>query len=136
MHVRMGYGIVVKIEAYIRRLADRDRDAFEQRRRVVGQRQQARRFLGEHRADAASKILRTAPISGEAVAPSLGLSIEIIEIGERASGEERITCVTYGSFHAAFFVAASDRHRARFITIISGKAEQCRMEADRTTASF
>jgi hypothetical protein len=135
-NVRMGYGIIVQIETDIGCLVDRDCDLFEQRRRVVGQRQQARGFLDEHLADAASKIFRTAPISGEAVAPSLGLSIEIIEIGERASGEERITYVTYGSFHAAFFVAASDRHRARFITIVSGEAEQCRMEADRTTASF
>jgi hypothetical protein len=132
----MGYGIVVEIEADISRLADRDRDAFEQRRRVVRQRQQARGFLGEHLTDAAFEIFGTAPVGGLPIAPSLGLDIEVIEIGERASREERITYVTYGSLHATFFVAASDRHRAGFITVVSGKAEQCRMEADRIAASF
>jgi len=85
------YEVLNNCEADIGCLVDRDCDLFEQRRRVVWQWQQARRFPGEHRADAASKIFRTAPISGEAVAPSLGLRIEIIEIGERASGEEVAT---------------------------------------------
>ena len=51
VNVRVRHRIVVQIEADIRRLADRDRDVFEQRRRVVRQPQQARRFLGEHLAD-------------------------------------------------------------------------------------
>ena len=135
-NVRMRHRIVVEIEADIGRLADRDRDAFEQRRRVVRQRQQARRFLGEHLADAVLEVFGTAPVGGLPVAPGLGLGIEIIEIGERASGEERITYVTYGSLNAAFFVAARHRHRAGFITVVSGKAEECRMEADRIAASF
>ncbi len=40
------------------------------------------------------------------------------------------------SFHAAFFVAASDRHWARFKTIVSGEAQQGGIEADRIAASF
>ena len=108
----------------------------EQRRRVVGQRQQERRFLDEHLADAAFEVFGTASVGGQPVAPGLSLDIEIIKIGESTSGEERITYVTYGSLHVAFFVTASDRHRARFITIMSGKAEQCRVEADRIAASF
>ena len=103
---------------------------------LSGNGRQARRFLGEHFADAVSKVFRTAPISSEPLAPGLGLGIEIIEIGKRASGEERITYVTYGSLHAAFFVAARHRHRTGFITVVSGKAEECRMEADRIAASF
>jgi hypothetical protein len=83
-----------------------------------------------------TRAFRTAPISGQPLAPSLGLGIEIIEIGERASREECVTYVTYGSFHAAFFVAASHRYRAGFITVVSGEVEQCRMEADRIAASF
>ena len=75
---------------------------LEQRRWVVRQWQQARRFLGEHFADAAFEVFGTAPVGGQPVAPGLGLGIEIIEIGESTSGEERITYVTYGSFHAAF----------------------------------
>jgi hypothetical protein len=135
-NIRMGYRIVIQIEADIGRFADADGNALEQRRRVVGQRQQARRFLDEHLADATFEVFGTASVGGLSIAPGLSLDIEIIEIGERASREERITYVTYGSLHAAFFVPACHRHRAGFITVVSGKAEQCRMEANRIAASF
>ena len=135
-NVRVRDGVVVQVEADIRRLADLDRDALEQRRRIVGQRQQMRRFLGEHLAHAAVRFVGTAPVGGQAIAPGLGLGIEIIEIGEAAGGEERIPHVSYGSFHAAFFVAARHRHRAGFIAVVPGKAQQRRMEADRIAASF
>jgi hypothetical protein len=135
-NIRMGYRIVIQIEADIGRFADANGNALEQRRRVVGQRQQARRFLDEHLADATFEVFGTASVGGLSIAPGLSLDIEIIKIGERASREERITYVTYGSLHAAFFVPACHRHRAGFITVVSGKAEQCRMEANRIAASF
>jgi len=81
-------------------------------------------------------VARTTPIGGLAAAPGVGLVVEIVQIGEHASGEEGVPHEPYGSFHAAFFVAACHCHRAGFITIMSGKTEQCRMEADRITASF
>jgi hypothetical protein len=42
------------------------------------------------------EVFGAAPVGGEPIAPGLGLGVEIIEIGERASGEECITYVTYG----------------------------------------
>jgi hypothetical protein len=101
-NIRMGYRIVIQIEADIGRFADANGNALEQRRRVVGQRQQARRFLDEHLADATFEVFGTASVGGLSIAPGLSLDIEIIKIGERASREERITYVTYGSLHAAF----------------------------------
>ena len=119
----MRYRIIVEVEADIGRLADRDRDALEQRRRVVWQRQQSRCFVGEHLADGALGFVRTAPVGGRAVAPGLGLGVEIVEIGEVAGSEERVTYVTYGSFHAAFLIAARDRDGPRFVAIMPGKTQ-------------
>jgi len=114
---------MVQIEADIGGFADADRNAFEQWWRIVGQRQQARRFLGEHPADTAFEVFGTAPVGGKAITPGLGLGIQIVEIGETTCGEERVAYVTYGPFHAAFFVPARDRHRAGFVTVVSGKAK-------------
>ena len=87
-HVGMRDRVVVQIETDIGRLADRDRDPLEQRRGIVGQRQQAARFLGEHRADGALRFVGAAPVGGGANAPSLGLGIEVIQIREDAGREE------------------------------------------------
>ena len=57
-------------------------------------------------------------------------------VGEAAGGKERVAYVSYGAFHAAFFVAARHRDRARFVAILPGKTQQCWMEADCVTASF
>ena len=109
--------IVVEVEADIRRLADRDRDALEQRRRVVRQSQQSRRFVGEYLADSALGF------GSRAIAPSIGLGVEIVEIGEVAGSEERVTYVPYGSFHAAFLITACDRDGPRFVAIMPGKTQ-------------
>jgi len=85
--------IIVEVEADIGRLADRDHDALQQRRRVVRQDQQARRFVGEHLADGAPGFVRAAPVGSRAIAPGIGLGVEIVEIGEVAGSEERVTYV-------------------------------------------
>ena len=109
---------------------------FEQWCRVVGQRQQANRFLGEHLADRAVRFVGTAPVGGRAVAPDLGLGIEVIEIFEAAGSKEAIAYVSDGALDATLLIAARDRHGARFIAIMPGKAQQGRMEADRIAAPF
>ena len=109
-------------------LADHDCNALEQRRRVVGQRQQASRFLGEHVADRAVRLVGTAPVGGRAVAPDLGLGIEVTKILEAAGGKEAIADVSDGALDATLLVAASDRDRARFKAIMPGKAQQGRMK--------
>ena len=98
---------------------------------MSGRLQQQRRLLGEDLADAAGGVFRAAPIGGQAAAPGVGLGIEIVEIGERAGGEEGVTYEPDGLFHAAFFVAARDRDRAGFVTVMRGEVEQGRVEADR-----
>ena len=109
---------------------------LEQRRRIVRQRQQARRFLGEHLADRAVRFARTAPVGGQAEAPGLGLGIEVVEIGEAAGGEEGVAHVADGALDAALLVAAGDRHRTRLVAVVPGEGEQRRMEADRVAAPF
>jgi hypothetical protein len=128
--------IVVQVKADIGRLADRHRDMLEHRRRVGWQCQQPRSFFIEHRADGPLGLIWTAPIAGWACAPGLGLGVEVVDIGEAACGEERVPDKPYGSFHAAFFVAACDRYGTRLVTIIAGKPQQGGMEADRIAASF
>jgi hypothetical protein len=126
----VGDRVIVQVEADIGRLADRDCGALEQWRRVVGQRQQAGRFLGEHVADRAIRLIGTAPVGSRTVAPDLGLRIEIIKIFEAAGGKEAIADVS------TLLIAASDRYGARFKAIMPGKAQQGRMEADRIAAPF
>src|SRR4029453_2293312 len=124
----MGNRAIVQVEADIGRLADRDRDALEQRRRVVGQRQQAGRFLGEHLAYRAVRLVGTASVGGRAIAPDLGLGIEVIEIGEAAGSKEGIAHVADRALDAALLVAAGDRYGAGFIAIMPGKGQQGWME--------
>ena len=72
LHMRVRHGIVVQVEADVGCLAGLDRDTFEQRRRVVGQWQQARCFLGKHVAHRAAGLARTPPIGSKAMAPAIG----------------------------------------------------------------
>src|SRR5208337_210256 len=94
------------------------RHPLEQRRGIVGQRQQAARFLREHRADGALWLVGAAPVCGGANAPGLGLGIEVIQINEAAGREEGIPDVADGALDAALLVAAGDRDRARFVAIV------------------
>jgi hypothetical protein len=128
--------IVVEVEADIGRLADRDRDAFQQRCRVVRQSQQSRRFVGEYLADSALGFVRAAPVGGRTVAPVVGLGVQIVETGEAAGGEECVTHIADGSFHAALLVAAPDRDGPEFVTVVPGKTQQCRVEPDRLATAF
>ena len=66
----------------------------------------------------------------------LGLGIEVIEIFEASGSKKRIAGVSDGALDATFFVTARDRHGARFIAILPGKAQQGRMETDRVAAPF
>jgi hypothetical protein len=64
------------------------------------------------------------------------LRIEIIDVGKVAGGKEAVAYVAYGPLNATLLVAARHRHRARLVTVVSGEAEQCRVEADGIAASF
>ena len=84
----MGHRIVIPIEPDIRCLADPDFDTLEQRSGIVGQLHQVDDFFREYLAHRALRLGRTAPVGRHAGAPGLGLSIEVVEIGEAAGGEE------------------------------------------------
>jgi hypothetical protein len=67
---------------------------FAQRRRIVAQRQQASRFLSEHLADRAVRFIGAASVGGWAVAPGLGLGIEVIEIFEAWGSKKHVAAVS------------------------------------------
>src|SRR5579864_6112368 len=69
-------------------------------------------------------------IRRHAAAPSLGLNIEVVEIGESAGREEVVAHIADGALDAALLVAARHRHRTRLITIMSGECDQSGMKAD------
>ena len=96
--------IIIPVEADIRRLAHRCRDALEQWCRIVGQCQQAGSFLGEDLADRSVRFSRAYSVGSGANALCLGLAIEIVDILESPGGEEAVTHITNRAFR--FFVAA------------------------------
>src|ERR1700758_4399746 len=98
----MWHRIIVEIEADIGRLADLDDDALYQRVWVVRQSQQLGRFLGEGVADADIALSRTSPIRRHAAAPSVSLSIEVIQINKFAGREEARADVLNRSLNPAF----------------------------------
>src|SRR5450759_4896700 len=95
-----------------------------------------RAFLGEHRPDAAVAIFWTRPQRRFFQAPRRCLGVELTDILERASGKKSVAYKTYCPFHAAFFVTARNRHRARLEPIIGGQLQQRRVEADRLGTAF
>src|SRR4051794_22558873 len=131
-----GDRVVVEVEADVGGLASLDSDAFEQRQRRLGQRQQTFDFLGEHLAHATLRLGRAAAIGGDAQAPVSGLGIEIVEIAERTGGEECLAHVADGALDAALLVAARHGNGARLVTVVPGEAQQRWMEADRITMPF
>ena len=134
-NVTVRHRVIIEIEANIGVFADRNLYAFEQWHRVVGQRQQASRFLGEHFTHgAALGIVGALAICRRTITPGCGLLIEIVNVFEAAGGEEGVAYVANGALHAAFFVAARDRDGARFVTVMAGKIQQGGMEADRIAA--
>jgi hypothetical protein len=67
--------------------------------------EQVRPFRVEHLADSMLGVFRAAPIGRVTDAPGLGLSVEVIDIGEATCDEGRLPDEPYGSFHAGIFVA-------------------------------
>lgn len=90
-------------------------------------------LLSKHLAHGMVRLARATPIGGKAVAPVIGLSIEI---GETAGGKKGTADVADAPFDAAFLIATGDRDGTRLIPVVSGKAQQRGMEADRVAASF
>ena len=136
LHIGSRHGIVVEVKANVGRLADLDRHALMHRGRVVRQLHQLGGLHSERFPYRARRLGRAAPVGRHTGAPGVCLRIEVVEIVEAAGCEERVPDVPNGPLDAAFFVAARHRHRARFVTVVSGKGQQRGMEANRIAAPF
>jgi hypothetical protein len=93
---------VVKIKTNIRRLAGLDCHPLKQRVGIVRQGQQPRCFLGESLADTDGVIFGTAAIRCQAATPGIGLDIEVLHVGEVASGKKTVSHVADGAFNLPF----------------------------------
>ena len=113
--------IVVEVEADIGRLADRDRDTLEQRRRIVRQSQQSRRFVGEYWAVRSGSSGQRRSAAGPLHQASAWALRSSRSVKLRAAKKRHVA--PHGSFHAAFLVAARDRDGSRFVAIMSGKTQ-------------
>ena len=64
-----------------------------------------------------------------------GLGIQVVEIGERAGGEEAVADIANRSLHAALLIASGHRHRAWCEAVVRRQIEQRGVEADRLADS-
>src|SRR5215467_7890225 len=128
--MRMWDRVIIEVEADVGRLARDDGQAFIEGIRVARQGEQPRRFFGEGLANGLARISGTAPIGGHALAPSVGLIVEISEIGKRAAGEECVACKSHGPLHPTLLIPPRNGDGAGLKAIVRGECEQYRMKAD------
>ena len=101
------------------------------RKRMRGQREQARAFLVQGVGDAAAGGIAGHGALMRGVGDPLGeLGVEVVDGGEAARGEERVAEVLDHPLDAAFLIAAGDGARLRGEVVVAGELEQARVEAD------
>lgn len=127
------HGVVVEVEADVRRLVHRHGHALAQRELVAGKRQQLGALGFEGLAHAQGAVLDPPPIGGRAQAPSPSLRVEVVQAGELAPGEKAVADVADVAFHPTLLVAARRGHRARLEAVVAGQGQQRRVEADGVT---
>ena len=135
-HMGVGDRVVVQVEAHVRGLARRHRAQLVGRKRCLGPREQALALGREGLGHRHRGVLGAAPRTGGALAPGLGLRVQVVQIGEGASGEEGLAHVADRALDAPLLVAARHRHRARLEAVVAGEREQGRVEADRVAATL
>ena len=137
MNVGVRYGIVVEIEAGTALLArptsrfGRSSGVGSLRAAAAGAALPRRAPCGRWRLRPSAQCRSVASSLHQASAWALRRSRIRPEYERRRTHRRQERMVL---LHAAFFVTARHRHRAGFITIVSCKAQQCRMEADRIAA--
>ncbi len=67
---------------------------------------------------------------GQAIAPGLGLPVQIVEIREGACGKERIAYVPDGALDAPFLISSSGVAGARLEVVMPGELDDGGIEAD------
>lgn len=73
---------------------------------------------------------------GDLLAPSMELSVEIVDAPKYSGREERVTKILNLSFDTTLFVSAGRRTGTRSEVIVSGKLKQAWMEPYRTCVSL
>lgn len=94
------------------------------------------RFIGEDVANGPGGVFRAGPVGGGPVAPGLGLAIEVVEVAERAGGEEAVADEADRALDPTFLVAACHRHWSGLEPVMTGEREQGRMKAHGVAATF
>ena len=101
---RMGMGdaIVIEIESGVWGLADDDLDPFVDGEAVAGQGHERAAFLLEGLAHGDGAILGPGAVGGDALAPGLGLGVEVVDVAPLPGDEEAGAYVAYGPLDAPF----------------------------------
>ena len=99
-HMGVRHAVIVEIEAGVGGLADGDLDPVVVGEGIAGQRDERAAFPLEGLAHGDGAVLGPGAATGDALAPGLGLGVEIVDIAPPAGGEEAVADIAYGPFDA------------------------------------
>src|SRR5688572_29820431 len=123
-------GVVVEVEANVRRLAHLHLDTLVCRKRVSRQRQELTALVLKGIPDRARTVFDPRSLARAGIRPLARLLIEVGEVRELPGREEGVPNVADGSLDATFLVAASHGHRPRLEAIVSRQLEQQGIESN------
>ena len=89
-HMGVRHAVIVQIEPGVGGLADGDLDPVVGREGIAGQREERAALPLEGLAHGDGPVFGPGAVGGEAVAPVLGLGVEVVEIAPGAGGEEAV----------------------------------------------
>ncbi|SOZ40668.1 hypothetical protein CBM2606_P360004 [Cupriavidus taiwanensis] len=135
-HMGMRDRVIIQAEAHVRCLADLDVLLRFARIGILRQGEQAGLLAAERLAYADRRFFPAGAIGRKSRTPMGGLSVELIEVGHGASGEEVLAHVADGALHAPFLVATGDGNRPGLVAVMRREREQRRMETDRISLAF
>ena len=95
-----------------------------------GRRDQGAALALEGLAHGDRAVVRPRAVGGDAVAPVLGLGVQVVDVAPGACGEEVVANIADGAFHAPLLVAAGDRDRPGQEQVVAGEGEELRVEPD------
>ena len=130
--VRVRNRVAIAIEAHVRRLAGDDRCASRRSRRDA---RAAARAAAAPAAktcgDGLIALLGMRALMRDVVAPAPKLRVQIVDIGKRPRGKERIAQVVDLALDLALLIGPARRARPRREMIVPGELEQARMKPNR-----
>lgn len=122
--MRVRNGIAIPVKPHVGSLAGGHRAHHLGVEGMGGQRQEARLLLREDLRDGLIAVLGMWELMRNLVAPASKLGVEIVDIGKRPRGKERIAEVLNLSLDFALFVASPGRAGPRRKVIVPGELEQ------------